>query len=175
MSNARYFEEDAIFLELQSLIYGAVKAVDISKKAHDYEDYVQEAQLELLTLIRIQQGLTEPDEFSLFKSRSYNKIVWKLRDLRRKRLKEEERLVWLDSNEIELKIDERADDPADLFTEKHSVEQLLASLTPREKELVLSRLNDRTSMLELADRYGCSEKTIYHYRKLIQRKFQENY
>lgn len=175
MDNTIYFEEEAIFCELQSLVYGAVRFLRIRKQDSYFEDYVQDAQLELLRLIRVQQTLTKPDEFDLFKGRSYNKIVWRLRDKRRKLLREEARLVCFDSEKGEKIIDSQAVDPAAFFEQNQRAKEFMTSLTSREKDFVLRRFNNRTSMLELTRIYDCSEKTVYHYRKNIQRKFQENY
>ncbi|WP_314068647.1 sigma-70 family RNA polymerase sigma factor [uncultured Vagococcus sp.] len=175
MTNSIYFDEETLLQDNQGLIYGAVKAARINKEMSYFDDFVQEAQLEWLKLIRAQQRLTEPMDVEYFKAFSYNKIVWHLRDLRRKIIKEEEWLVKFEAHEGETLVDDPSIDPSDLLINNCRVDEFMKSLSPLEKEFVLKRFNEGVSMTQLAKEYGCSQKTVYQYRKKIQQKYRDYY
>lgn len=175
MTNSMYFDEEALLQDNQGLIYGAVKAARINKEMSCFDDCVQEAQLEWLRQIRAQQRLTEPMNIEYFKAFSYNKIVWHLRDLRRKILKEEEWLVTFEAHEGETLMEDPLIDSSDLLVNNCRVAEFMKSVSPLETEFVLRRFNEGVSMTQLAKEDGCSQKTVYQYRKKIQQKYRDYY
>ncbi len=163
-------QEKQLFRELQCLIHEAIKALEISKEADDYEDYVQEAQLEVLRLIRLEQGV-EPLEFERFKSRHSHNIVWHLKDIQRKKWQEQARVSPLEE-ESEGMLDQKLVDNAELVSINQS---FFEGVTAMEKYLVLRRINDQASLFQIARELGRSKIAIYDDRQRILQKVQKNY
>lgn len=175
MRSSIYFDEDMLFRENEALLYGALKRAGISKKNVDFDDYLQEAWIEFLRLIRLEQVSNDPQNFDVFKGRSFRKIVWLLRDLQRRDLNQRSKCCQFDPGLGEILIDEKAVNQEEFLLSNLKMEDFFATLGKLDKVLLLASFSGNPPLAVLEKQYGMSKNSIYKRRKQLKKKWLSFY
>lgn len=152
-----------------TLILGALKRYNITSRHTDFDDYLQQARIELLLTHRMYEESTKklPD----FRPYVFQKICWSTSDLLRK-----EKNICTKSDYIEIQSIEHnlKDDSnlASLHLANDLYDSLSALLLPTEKIYLDESFFDNLTISQIACKHKVSRKTVYKWRDGVRKKYQ---
>lgn len=154
-------------LDNPSFVYGALKKLKIKRSHPDYEDLAQDGFLHLLKMLqRYHQG---KNNLRRFKGFAFVKLQWLLRKQQQVYQKQHE--------PVELTVE--LTDPET----EHLEDQLLfgqwlpeftAHLSPREQQLTAALVLQEKPLTQIADDFHITRKSIYKWKKRLQRAFHQS-
>lgn len=168
------FDGTIYFLkQFEPLIYKTLHQFNIRPNDMDYDDYFQELQIKLISLLTIfKNDSGDLEEMnSKFVAYAGKGLYWCLLDLLRK--KNESQLDAMDQHVLESLIDhgenETVFEESNLFVQDF-FELAKNTLSEKDYQFFLQLADGKKNKQELADEYGVSRPTIYHWQEKLSRR-----
>ena len=160
--------ENKLIETYHSLILGALKKCHITSTHPDFEDYLQQARIELLLTHRLYEK--EPTNRPPFRPFVFQKICWTTLDKLRKEQRRYDRESY-DDTLFETLFDETIETHYLIATDTYH--KLILELTDAEKKFLDDRFFYQLTISEIAKKHHVSRQTVYRWRDGVRKKYKK--
>jgi len=160
--------ENKLIETYHSLTLGALKKCHITSTHPDFEDYLQQARIELLLTHRLYEK--EPTNRPPFRPFVFQKICWTTLDKLRKEQRRYDRESY-DDTLFETLFDETIETHYLIATDTYH--KLILELTDAEKKFLDDRFFYQLTISEIAKKHHVSRQTVYRWRDGVRKKYKK--
>lgn len=160
--------EEKLMETYHSLILGALKKCHITQSHPEFDDYLQQARIELLLTHRLYEK--EPTNRPPFRPFVFQKICWTTLDRLRKEQRRYDKDVPDDTLLDNLTVD--SSETSQLVA-TDTYKKLVSVLTESETNYLHDRFFDHLTMSQIAQKHHVSRQTVYRWRDAVREKYKK--
>lgn len=153
----------------QGIVYGVLKRLNIRPDNSQFEDLKQEGFIHLAKKYSLYDGDVKDDKICAY---LFQGVYWYLLDLLRKQQRNDNKMIDVSKDNDQWTAE--IEDPKSLHDELDNIEimnQLWLHCTGNQRRFLCCTYNDAMTVTQIARKYGVSRKTVYQWKKGVQKEF----